>query len=128
MKLTILMYHKVDELPSGVRTRGNFVSPTRFTEQMDALLAWGYRTISFEQWLDYRQGAGSPLPDKPLILTFDDGYTCFDQHAWPVLRARGMSATVFLVAGQIGGVNAWEQDEVCLSLLDATRIRALQRR
>ena len=127
MKLTILMYHKVDELPSGVRTRGNFVSPTRFTEQMDALLAWGYRTISFEQWLDYRQGAGSPLPDKPLILTFDDGYTCFDQHAWPVLRARGMSATVFLVAGQIGGVNAWEQHEVCLSLLDATRIRALQR-
>ena len=126
MKLTILMYHKVDELPSGVRTPGNFVSPAHFTQQMDALLAWGYRTIGFEQWLDYRAGAPRLLPAKPLIITFDDGYTCFDEHAWPILKARDMSATVFLVASQIGGTNAWDRDEVRLPLLDGSRIRALQ--
>ena len=88
MKLTILMYHKIDELPAGVRNPGNFVSPRRFEEQMDAVLSWGYRTISFEQWLDYRNGVAVTLPSRPLIVTFDDGYTCFDDHAWPVLRAR----------------------------------------
>ena len=127
MKLTILMYHKIDEPRPGVRYPGNYVSPARFTHQMDALLAWGYQTIGFEEWLDYRAARTStPLPPKPLIVTFDDGYTCFDRHAWPVLKARGMRATVFLVAGQIGGTNAWDAEELTEPLLDADRIRALQ--
>ena len=88
---------------------------------------WGYRTIGFAQWIDARNARTTAnLPEKPLIVTFDDGYTCFDTHAWPALRARGMDATVFLVSGQIGGVNAWESDEVELPLLDAKRILALQ--
>jgi len=124
MKLTILMYHKVDELPEGVRHPGNFVSPTAFAEQLDALTEWGYRAIGFDEWLAHRE-TGAALPDKPLILTFDDGYTCFDEHAWPEIKRRNLSATVFLVASQIGGVNAWESDEISLPLLDATRIRAL---
>jgi peptidoglycan/xylan/chitin deacetylase (PgdA/CDA1 family) len=127
MKLTILMYHKVDELDDGVRHPGNYVSPTRFVQQLDALLEWGYHTIDFGQWLDYRGTDGSSeLLDKPLVVTFDDGYTCFDTNAWPALRARGMGATVFLVAGQIGGTNAWDTGEVELPLLDARRILALQ--
>ena len=127
MKLTILMYHKIDELPNGVRHPGNYVRPAEFERQMDALLAWGYRTIRFEQWIADRDSpSATTLPEKPLIVTFDDGYTCFDAHAWPALRARGMDATVFLVSGQIGGTNAWESDEIELPLLDATRILALQ--
>jgi peptidoglycan/xylan/chitin deacetylase (PgdA/CDA1 family) len=128
MKLTILMYHKVDELDHGVRHPGNYVSPAQFVQQMDALLEWGYHTIEFGQWLDYRDADGSSeLPDKPLIVTFDDGYTCFATNAWPALRARGMGATVFLVASQIGGTNAWDADEVELPLLDAPQILALQK-
>jgi peptidoglycan/xylan/chitin deacetylase (PgdA/CDA1 family) len=126
MKLTILMYHKVDEPPASAKNPGNFVSPSRFEEQMDAVRSWGYRTISFDQWLDYRNGVAITLPARPLIVTFDDGYTCFDEHAWPILRAREMSATVFLVAGQIGGANVWDEGEVRLPLMDADRIRALQ--
>jgi peptidoglycan/xylan/chitin deacetylase (PgdA/CDA1 family) len=125
VKLTILMYHKVAEIPPGARHVGNYVTPTQFTAQMDALLDWGYRTISFEQWLSYRD-SGADLPPKPLILTFDDGYRCFDDTAWPALRARAMAATVFLVAGQIGGTNAWDADERRERLLDADRVRALR--
>lgn len=125
MKLTILMYHKVDELRSGVRFPGNYVSPAHFEQQMDALLLWGYRPVRLEQWLDYRDGRLESLPAKPLVITFDDGYTCFDEHAWPVLRARGLRATVFLVAGQIGGWNTWDRDELRMPLLGPERIRAL---
>jgi peptidoglycan/xylan/chitin deacetylase (PgdA/CDA1 family) len=126
MKLTILMYHKIDELRPTARYPGNYVTPAQFARQMDALLMWGYRTIRFDRWLDYREGRATSLPDKPLIVTFDDGYTCFDRNAWPVLKERGMGATVFLVAGQVGGTNAWDRDEMQEPLLGASRIRALQ--
>ena len=126
MKLTILMYHKIDEPDRHVRYPGNYVTPAAFQQQMDALLLWGYSTIRFDQWLDYREHRAPSLPKKPLIITFDDGYSCFDRTAWPILRARGLGASVFLVAGQIGGTNAWDRDEKREQLLDASRIRALQ--
>ena len=126
MKLTILMYHKIAEPTPNVRYPGNYVSPTNFERQMDALLRWGYASIRFEEWFDYRAGRVHSLPAKPLIITFDDGYTCFDRHAWPVLRARNVGATMFLVAGQVGGTNAWDPAETPERLLDATRIRELQ--
>jgi peptidoglycan/xylan/chitin deacetylase (PgdA/CDA1 family) len=126
MKLTILMYHKIDEPSSGVRFAGNYVAPDQFQQQMAALVRWGYRSIGFEQWLDYRAGGAVSLPRKPLIVTFDDGYTCFDRNAWPVLRSLDIGATVFLVASQIGGTNAWDRDERQERLLDASRIKALQ--
>lgn len=126
MKLTILMYHKVDALPSDVRTPGNFVAPELFARQLDALHALGYRTIDFADWLAHRDG-GRALPKRPLILTFDDGYTCFDERAWPALRSRDMGAWVFLVASQIGGTNAWDRGERSFPLLGPDRIAALQR-
>jgi peptidoglycan/xylan/chitin deacetylase (PgdA/CDA1 family) len=126
MKLTILMYHKIDEPSASVRFPGNYVAQSAFEAQMRALNTWGYETIAFEQWLDYRSGVSHTLPRRPLIVTFDDGYTCFDRNAWPVLRSLGMSATVFLVAGQIGGTNAWDREEQQEQLLDADRIKALQ--
>jgi peptidoglycan/xylan/chitin deacetylase (PgdA/CDA1 family) len=126
MRLTILMYHKVDEVPAGTKNPGNFVSPARFAEQMDALVAWGYQSVTFDQWLDYRAGLVKALPPKPLIVTFDDGYTCFADNAWPMMKQRGIKATVFLVSSQIGKTNVWDEGEIPLPLLDATRIRALQ--
>jgi len=125
MKLTILMYHQVAALPPDIRTPGNFVEPRLFEQQLDALAEWGYRTIDFGDWLAYRDG-GRALPKRPLILTFDDGYTSVAEHAWPALRARDMGAWIFLVASQIGGTNAWERGERSFPLLDAERIRALQ--
>lgn len=127
MKLTILMYHKIDEVPPDARYPGNYVSPELFAQQLDALREWGYETIDFEEWLRYQSDASWRFKVRPLIITFDDGYTCFDRNAWPALRERGMTATVFLVAGQIGGTNAWDSAERQERLLDAQRIRELQR-
>ena len=125
MKLTILMYHKVAEPAPGARHLGNYVTPSQFERQLDALLDWGYETISFDQWLAYRERKFTP-PPRPLIVTFDDGYPCFATTAWPALRARGMRATMFLVSSQIGGTNAWDADEPQEPLLDASRILALR--
>ena len=125
MKLTILMYHKVAEPPAGARHLGNYVTPGQFEQQLDALLDWGYQTITLHQWLAYRSG-NFAAPRKPLVITFDDGYRCFASNAWPALRARRMSAAMFLVSSQIGGTNAWDGDELQERLLEATEILALQ--
>jgi len=125
MKLTILMYHKVAEPAAGARHLGNYVTPAEFEQQLDALLDWGYQTMSFGQWLAYREGNFLP-PRRPLIVTFDDGYQCFATTAWPALRMRRMGATMYLVTSQIGGTNAWDADEVQEPLLDGQQILALQ--
>jgi peptidoglycan/xylan/chitin deacetylase (PgdA/CDA1 family) len=126
VKLTILMYHAVAVPAPGTRHLGNYVEPKHFTQQLDLLLELGYRTITFDDWLAFRAGGCPDLPTKPLIMTFDDGYQSFDTTVWPALRARRMGATVFLVAGQIGGTNVWDGDEVQVPLLDHDRILALQ--
>src|SRR5207244_4000192 len=78
----ILTYHKVDRMPPGARYLRNYVLPEQFAAQLAALASWGYRTVSFGDWLAYRRGAGS-LPRRPIILSFDDGYRSTYEVAWP---------------------------------------------
>jgi peptidoglycan/xylan/chitin deacetylase (PgdA/CDA1 family) len=126
VKLTILMYHRVEEIPPDAVYPTNFVRPTQFNEQISALNGWGYRSITFDDWLAYREQT-QPLPPRPLIITFDDGYRTVADDAWPTLRSHGFTATTFLVTGQIGGTNVWDPDERQDSLLSADEVRALRR-
>lgn len=126
MKLTILMYHRVEEIPPDAAHRTNFVRPAQFNEQLAALSDWGYRSITFDDWLGYREH-GQSLPSRPLIFTFDDGYRSVADSAWAPLRSHGFTATTFLVTGQIGGTNVWDPDERQDSLLSADEVRELRR-
>lgn len=106
-RLPILGYHRVDEalssaeLPYGIRT-------SCFREQMRYLHLRGYRTITLKDWIEARQGARN-LPERPIVITFDDGYRDTLTQAWPELRRVGFAATVFPVAGAIGSTNAWDR-------------------
>jgi len=125
MRLPILMYHKVDRLPAGVRHPRNYVLPEQFDAQLAALRRWGYETISFDDWLGFRAG-GRALPERPIILTFDDGYRSVLDVAWPSLAGYGFRATLFVVSGLLGGMNRWDADEVQEPLLDSAEVLALQ--
>lgn len=89
----ILMYHDID-IPKGP-WKALFVNPAVFTAQLDWLKANGYTTITlgdlYEHWRNNR-----PLPEKPIVLTFDDGYRSMFQTVLPLLKARNMKATFFL--------------------------------
>lgn len=100
----ILEYHKVNDWSQDVYT----VPTAEFTAQMDELLAQGYTTISLLDFLWAKKGK-QPLPEKPLILTFDDGYMDNYTDMLPILEARGMKATVFMVTNDIGlpGYLSW---------------------
>ncbi len=107
----ILTYHKVDEEPA---CSSCWVSRRVFERQMAALRAYGYTAVSFRDMVRAKTGGGS-LPERPVILTFDDGYECVYRVARPVLNAYGFRATVFLTAGHIGEDrrrdNSWDAGE-----------------
>ena len=98
----IFMYHQIRQDLEGTPMPKLRVRPDRFAAQLDALARRGYHVVTLGQAL----APGAPA--KAAVLTFDDAYLDFYDIAWPLLRERGMSATVFVVTGQIGGSNAWD--------------------
>lgn len=95
-RIPILAYHDIaDSHPSD---KWLYVKPSVFAKQLDWLKDHGYHTIGFESLYDHWYG-NKPLPSKPVILTFDDGYRGVYEAALPLLKARGMKATFFLVPG-----------------------------
>ena len=97
--LPVLMYHHFDTecFDSTV------VSPERFREQMTALRDAGYQAVTIPQIIDYVENE-TPLPEKPVLITMDDGYTSNLVNAAPVLEELGLRATVFVI-----GVNEGEE-------------------
>ena len=127
-RIPILMYHKVNPYfyRSGLGLR---VPPRDFEAQMKYLKEQGYNTISLDQLMDYRT-ANKPLPARPIIITFDDGYEDNFRFAYPILKKYGYTATIFLVYNQIGGYNAWDaQHSVAhrIKLLSLPQIRVMQK-
>ena len=120
-----LNYHKVAEIPSGTRYPENYVRPEQFRAQLRLLRAAGYNSITVSQYLAHRRG-NAPLPPRPVMLTFDDGYLSNYDLALPMVREHGYSATVFIVSGMLGATNAWDSDEIQEPLLALDHVRELQ--
>lgn len=101
----VLMYHSVDEYeqdPYQVT-----VSPARFDHQLRWLKRCGLRGTSMQELLRARLLGDA----RGLVgLTFDDGYADFVSTAMPALLRYGFSATVFVLAGRLGGHNCWDDD------------------
>ncbi|MEZ5582014.1 MAG: polysaccharide deacetylase family protein [Candidatus Competibacteraceae bacterium] len=83
--LSILMYHQVGEFRSPKTHRAGFCHSRQFRAQMAYLKRFGYRVISLRQALD-GLFYGAELPERAVVLTFDDGYENFHQNAFPVLQ------------------------------------------
>ncbi len=102
-RVPVLMYHRLAEVP-GDR---NALPPEKFREQLDYLKSHGYHTITMDELFLYYHD-GKPLPPKPVLLTFDDGYADNLTYALPLLKEYQMKATVFPISGWVGKENKWE--------------------
>src|SRR5439155_11354355 len=71
--IPILMYHKVGDPPAGSKLKKLWVSPDKFRNQAAALSAGGYHSITFKDLYNFWDKS-MPLPPKPVLITFDDGY------------------------------------------------------
>jgi peptidoglycan/xylan/chitin deacetylase (PgdA/CDA1 family) len=96
------MYHYVSEPPADadIYRRDLSVTPANFEAQLAWLQSQGYESITLTD-LVYHLSRGWPLPDKPVILTFDDGYRDNYTNAFPLLQEYGYTGTFFLVTGPI---------------------------
>jgi peptidoglycan/xylan/chitin deacetylase (PgdA/CDA1 family) len=92
--LPVLTFHDIDDRPSVIS-----VSPRVFNHGMAKLHANGYRSLSQMEVVDILK-RGALFPDRSFGITFDDGYRSVYTKAFSVLQHYGMSATVFLTAGQ----------------------------
>ena len=103
--LPVLLFHHVGPLLPGA-SPGLTVSPAKFLDIVQWLISHGYTGISPSQWLAWLR-SGEPLPERPILLTFDDALADLAEHAFPVLQKHGFSAGVYVVTQQVGGTNEW---------------------
>ncbi len=117
VEVPIIMYHHIAAPPPDADAirRDLSVSPQALEEQLRYLVEAGYHPITLRQLVMHLQ-SGQPLPEKPVILTFDDGYRDNYTHAYPLLKEYGFVATFFIVSGPIDFGDkeymTWEQIEL----------------
>lgn len=110
----ILMYHRV--LPAAEATAldvepGMFVTPETFARQLE-WLERSFRVLPLADVIACLV-AGRSLPRGACAITFDDGWRDNHVHALPLLGARRLPATIFLVTGRVGTRGAFWPDEAC---------------
>jgi peptidoglycan/xylan/chitin deacetylase (PgdA/CDA1 family) len=84
------------------------VTPDQFEQQLHYLRTAGYTSAGFEELRAVAE-RHQPLPGRRVILTFDDGYEDFAEHAYPLLRQYELEATVFVVTDHVGQTNDWDR-------------------
>jgi len=115
----VLMYHSVEPYESDPYQVT--VHPDRFERQLGWLSQRGLRGVSMRELLDARRrGEGAGL----VGLTFDDGYLDFVTTVMPALTRYGFTATVYIVAGSLGGSNEWDRPGPAKPLMTAGQVVA----
>ncbi|SMF21198.1 Predicted xylanase/chitin deacetylase [Alteromonadaceae bacterium Bs31] len=93
--LVVLQYHHIsDKTPKSTST-----STALFKAHLDFLQEQGFKVLSIEQLpklLARSKNGGASLPDRAVIITFDDGYRSIYDNAWPLLKKRKLPFTVFV--------------------------------
>jgi len=101
-RIDILMYHSISESPGPTN-----IAPHIFEQQIDAIAKSGVPVISMDQLLAARNGQGE-LPERSIVITFDDGFQDFADTAWPILERHGFTAINYIPTRHVGGHDVWE--------------------
>jgi len=91
----------------GSLVAGQYVAPYVFKWGIDYLKNGGWECVSLADCIEMGR-MGQSLSNR-FAITFDDGYLSVYEHACPALRERGMTATIYVVANSIGGINDWDK-------------------
>jgi len=118
----ILMYHAIaDTGPPELAPYRTTVAG--FREQLRYLRSHGYHSISLHEWVEHI-ATKRPVPGRPVIITFDDGYKDFFESALPALERSDFTATVFVVTDKAGAVADWDRLTHPPRLMEWDEIRA----
>ncbi|MUG70764.1 polysaccharide deacetylase family protein [Paenibacillus validus] len=99
-QVAVLMYHHVHDTDQSSST----VSSALFRDQLSYLKKQGYTFISLSEFIRFYEGA--PVPEKAVLVTFDDGYRSFYDYAFPILKELDIPAVNFIVTQDLAAPDA----------------------
>ena len=102
--IPVLMYHKIGD----DKDNDAVIREDLFRQQMKFLKDNGYNPLTMDQLYDYVVN-GAAVPEKPVVLTFDDGYADTYSIVYPIMKEYGFAATVFINPGDVGTRLTWDQ-------------------
>lgn len=107
-RVPVLLYHHISEDV----TNDMIVSPETLDAHIAALADAGYNAVSLSQITDYIE-KGIDLPEKPVLITFDDGYMSNYEYAYPILQKYGMKGVIFAV-GSTYGLDTYKDTDIAI--------------
>ena len=123
--MVVLCYHAIaDHREDPVLAKWS-VAPELFARQLDSLAAGGWSFVDLDAILAGLAGE-RPLPERAVLITFDDAYADLLPTALPLLQRHRAPAVVYVVADNVGGTNTWDQQGArVVELLDAEGLKAV---
>lgn len=122
VKFSIIMYH---HLTVSAKSTGAYTLLVKqFESDLKYLKDNGYESISMAQLIDFGYGKGE-LPEKPVMLTFDDGQESFLLYAFPLLKEYGMKAVVSIVGKYADEATERQDHNPAYAYLDWAGIKTL---
>lgn len=124
--LRVLCYHKVGTPPQPC-LKDLWVSPEKFRKQVRYLKTHGWKTLTFAELYEIYKKK-DPIPEKSVLITFDDGYQNNYTVAYPILKELDAKGNIFLVFNTIGKVNSWHNpsSEPWVNMCTMEQIREMQ--
>lgn len=105
-RVPVLLYHSVAP-EAAPKFRPWTLHPRRFAAHMEHLAARGYQSLNVSQLEESLRPGGAPLPERPVVITFDDGFADFHSTALPELERHHLASTLYVATGYLGGTAGW---------------------
>lgn len=122
VKLPIIMYHHIIEKQE--RLNKFAITPKQFENDLKYIKENGFETITTKNLIDYIYD-DAPLPEKPIMITFDDGHESFYEYVYPLLKKYNMSAILSVVGNYTDTYSETEDHNVIYSYLTWKQINEM---
>ena len=116
--LPVLLYHRLSLTHEDSLT----IKPSTLEKQLQYLRAKGYQTVSLREVIAFQEKRAS-FPEKPVMISFDDGFVNTLELACPLLRKYQCKAVFFIPSSGIGKTNFW--DKPFEPLMSAEQLKSL---
>lgn len=100
VQVPVLMYHEIAD--TAETSSPLAVAPDVFANQLAYLRDAGFNTVTAGELAAFLADGVGELPERPIVLTFDDGYGNFYTHGLPVIKENGFTGTLFQTTGWVG--------------------------